>query len=68
MRHLMSRSMFKTNTEDGINIYLSKQGFDVNRPIRYEDGPTKHLVYAVADEPVPKKPAKTRKRFRKSKK
>lgn len=50
MRLEMSKLMFRTNTEEGIKRFLSSKGFDLDREIRYEDGPTKKTVYAVQDE------------------
>lgn len=52
MKHIMSKKMFDTNTEDGIKRYLSVKGFDVNRKIEYEPGPTKHLTCAVQEDLV----------------
>ena len=58
MKHIMSRKMFDTNTDDGIKRYLSTKGFDVGREIKYEKGPTKHLTIAVQEKVVKKKKRK----------
>ena len=52
MKHIMSKKMFDTNTDYGIQRYLSTKGFDVSREITYEKGPNKNLVCAV-QEPLP---------------
>ena len=59
MKHIFARQMFNTNSDSGIKRYLSTKGFDVNREIKYEDGPTKKLVCAIQ---VPVKEVKKEKK------
>lgn len=50
MRKLIHKMFFKRNTRQGVDRYLSKEGFDIEN-YHIENGPNKNFVYAVSDEP-----------------
>jgi hypothetical protein len=56
MKQLINKKFFKTNTEAGVERYLSKIGFDISEPYEFIPAHNKYHVYCVSGEDIPKEP------------